>query len=107
MKKDKYPIKFKGDKVRLKLPVYSKKKGFWMCAYLNKDGTTEYQGFAGHDTEESCWVCCRAHNKRVGYDPKAVKKFIKTYYEVKKEEKIKKEKKANKRKSKSKKRKKK
>ena len=79
----KYPIKYKGEKAVLKFPVEESIKK-WYVHRLNKDGTTERNGTASYEKEEYCARPCLAHNYRVGYSDKDVKKFIKKYYHVKK-----------------------
>lgn len=51
--------------------------GNFKVSEIDENGKTlKVNGFAEHETEDSCWVCCRAHNRRVGYSDKKVKKFL-------------------------------
>lgn len=78
MAKDiKYPFLLKEE--RIKIPVLREKDSAWVGAFLNEDGTTEINAFAGHHTPESCWVVCRAYNGRVGYSEEQVEKILKQY----------------------------
>jgi len=89
----KYPEK---NKELIKVPLF--KGDTWWCSLLNANGTQFESGFAGHLTEESCWICCHAHNQRVGYSKKDVKKIIEHFNHGKKDKKGKKTKKDKKRK---------
>jgi phosphosulfolactate phosphohydrolase-like enzyme len=71
----KYPQVIKEE--RLKVPSYRDKDETFIGSYLNADGTIEENGFAGHHTEESCWIVCKAYNKRVGYSDEKTKEIIK------------------------------
>jgi len=75
-KKIEYPRKFKGQFALVKIPVLTTDRGY-LCSLLEKDGTTTESGFAGHQTEDSCWICCMAHNQRFGYSRKEVDKIFK------------------------------
>lgn len=90
----KYPRKFNSEIIPIEIPVLY--DGFWVCSELNADGTTKKTGFANHKTEESCWVCCNAHNGRIRYSKKEVEKIIKKIKGVKKGKKTRKEKKSKK-----------
>jgi hypothetical protein len=87
-----YSRKFEGELIPIKVPAMTKDRG-WLCSFLNADGTTTESGFAGHSTIESCWICCMAHNNRIGYTKKEVKKII---AEIDEKTKSKKDKKAGK-----------
>jgi hypothetical protein len=90
----KYPIKYKKKPEFVKIPVFY--DDTWWCSIINEQGKTEKSGFAGHHTEESCWICCNGHNRRVGYSKKDVKKVMNQFGYGKKEEKGKKAKKPDK-----------
>lgn len=63
---------------RIAIPI--KSGGKWRCGEINKDGTVnQITGIADHHTEQSCWICCDAHNQRVGYSKKKVKKMLKKW----------------------------
>lgn len=70
----KYPREYKGVTELINIPEFSDNT-YW-CAKFNTDGTTTKSGFAGHKTEESCWICCMAHNQRIGYSRKKVDKIV-------------------------------
>ena len=91
MEKLKYPRIIKIE--RLQIPVFREKDKAWVAAYLNEDGTTEMNGFAGHHTEESCWRVCLAYNGRIGYSEERTKEILKEMGYGKKDKKDKKQKK--------------
>lgn len=84
-----YPKKYQGELVPIKIPVFNSERGY-VCSFLNANGTTFESGFAGHTTEKSCWVCCTAHNERVGYTKKQVDKIINKINDERKAKKAKK-----------------
>lgn len=98
-KKLKYPKKFKSIKTELKFPRFIDDR--WWGVLLRNDGSFIKSGFVGHHTESSCWICCKAHNKRVGYSAKKVIEILKSFDYVK-EEKRKKKQKAKSKKAKNK-----
>ena len=54
-----------------------------MSGFLLKTGAIRELKGVEHHTEKSCWVCCKAFNKRVGYSKEDVKALIKKYQNVK------------------------
>jgi hypothetical protein len=83
MKKFKYPKVVK-TYVEIKIPV-KQENGEWRSALLHKDGSTTVQSFAAHETAQSCWVCCDAHNKRLGFSDEEVQQILKHYGKEQKE----------------------
>lgn len=91
MSKFKYPIK--NIKERAKIPIFIENKG-WKSAHVNADLSfdTKTHWICYHETEESCWIPCKAFNKRVGYSEEQINQLL---HKVKKNEKKKKKKKKN------------
>ena len=78
MPKVKYPKTYKKEKDYIKIPILS--NGKFSSFILFKNGELKKESFAEHHTKESCWICCRAYNNRIGYSEKEVSKIIKKYF---------------------------
>lgn len=96
-----YPKKYKNVKTLLKFPV--KIKGKWFACKLTKKGVKKDQKgsiikfcIGTYELEQHCWIICNAHNDRVGYTRKEVKKLIKKFKDGEENKKTKKGKKKSK-----------
>ena len=78
----KYPKKHRGIKEPIKMPI--KLGVYWYPCLLFKDKSFIRKSIAYYENEDSCWIPCKARNKRIGYSKKDVSKIIKKYYDAKK-----------------------
>tara|TARA_B100000953_G_scaffold300250_1_gene304413 strand:+ start:7920 stop:8294 length:375 start_codon:yes stop_codon:yes gene_type:complete len=69
----KYPV----DNNLAKIPKMNDEGKFQIYEITADFKYGERKGLADHHTFESCWICCRAYNNRVGYSDKEILKIIK------------------------------
>jgi hypothetical protein len=72
----KYFVKLNGKKEYVAVPVLQTNKTYKVGRLMPK-GEKVLTGYSDHETIESCLVCCKAHNERIGLSDKQVDKWIK------------------------------